>query len=158
MTDEPARIDWADPRLRGLLEALGLEAGRSDIAAIGWATVDLERAESELGGEWLPAPPDRLLGASVRRATANEPQILLLEPETEGRLARALARHGEGPIALYLRGASEAANEPPKTRLGSGPFGPERLVLDGSPAGPFLILLDAADPGRGDTDRVPSEP
>ncbi|HEY7826749.1 MAG TPA: hypothetical protein VIB99_00860 [Candidatus Limnocylindrales bacterium] len=162
--DQPG-IAWTDPRVHELLDALGLAAGSPDIAAIGWATVDLERAENELGGEWLAAPPDRLLGAAVHRSTDNEPPILLLEPDTEGRLAGALARYGEGPVALYIQAATRAAPTPRKTRFGSGPFGPERLVLDGSPAGPFLIIVEAAEaaesaahPAREDSDRVPSEP
>ncbi len=170
MTYDRPQIDWTDLRLRGLLDALGLEAGIYDIAAIGWATVELDRAETSLAADFQttfePADRDTLLGATVRRSTGKEPRILLLEPDTEGRLAGALARHGEGPLALYLRGASGAQKEPPNTRLGSGPFGPERLVLDGSPAGPFLILVEpaepATDPATGpapeNTDRVPSEP
>lgn len=131
-------------------------AGPQVIAA-GWATVDLDRATADLGGRWAAAPDDRLLGAVVRRSVERAPAILLLEPNTEGRLAAALARRGEGFAALYL-GATEEhdpAAPPARTRAGDGPFGPERLIIDGPPAGPFVIVVGAAP---NQPDRVPSEP
>jgi len=143
-----------------------------DVAAVGWATVDLDRAAANfgdrLGGQegssFIRAPADRLLGASVRRSAGRRPDLLLLQPDTEGRLAGALARYGEGPVALYLRvpNLDRIANGP-TTRQGAGPLGPARLVLDGPPAGPFVLLV-AGPPPRDDgpapsnDDRVPSEP
>ncbi|HLY13657.1 MAG TPA: hypothetical protein VKR24_04860, partial [Candidatus Limnocylindrales bacterium] len=88
-----------------------------------------------------------------------EPPILIEEPDTEGRLSGALAKHGEGPIALYLRVTDLSAL--PGTlsiRAGSGPLGPARLVLNGPPWGPFLILIGPAGPATGNADRVPSQP
>lgn len=94
--------------------------------AIGWATVDLERAAAEQAGDasaatsataattakataapaaTAPAPDDLLLGARCRLLTpsAGGMEVVLLEPSTEGRLAASLARFGEGPVVLYLR-------------------------------------------------------
>jgi hypothetical protein len=176
MAHDQSHIDWKDPGLRGLFDALGVEiaggivkapfelgpdAGPVHLAAIGWATVDLDRAETDLGAElgttFEPSPRDALLGASVRRSTRNEPRILLLEPDTEGRLSGALAKHGEGPIALYLSVPRlEALPATLSIRAGNGPLGPARLVLAGQPWGPFLILVEGPSPE--DSDRVPSEP
>jgi len=173
MSHDRNRIDRRIPGLQVLLETLGVsivdgavtvpfgpgsDAGPTELAAIGWATVELDRAEADLGAElattFEPASRDALLGATVRRSTTGGPEIVLLEPDTEGRLAGALARHGEGPIALYLRvpGLDEIPAQL-ETRPGTGPFGPARLVLNGPPAGPFLILVD---PAPAHADRVPS--
>lgn len=127
-----------------------------EVAAIGWATVDLDRAATEMGGDWAAAPDDRLMGASVRSSVGRNPHVFLLEPETEGRLAGALARYGEGPIALYLRVRDPDATAARVTaRPGRGPLGGEWLVSGGHPAGPFVLLV--GDPAPGDGDRVPSE-
>ena len=132
-----------------------------DVSAIGWATVELDRAEASLGAEFgstfMPAARDALLGASVRRSASGRPGILLLAPDTEGRLAGALARHGEGPAALYLEVPSlEQLPGRLSIRAGSGPLGPARLILGGQPWGPFVILV--ADQSPASADRVPSEP
>jgi hypothetical protein len=123
------------------------EAAAIDVAAVGWGTVELDRAARELGGDWAAAPADRLLGASVRRSVNRRPEILLLEPDTEGRLAGALARYGEGPVALYLRvpDLDQIANGL-ATRPGHGPLGRQRLFLDGPPAGPFVLLVGGQGP------------
>jgi len=82
--------------------------------------------------------------------------LLILEPDTEGRLSGALAKHGEGPIALYLRLARlQALPGTLSIRAGNGPLGPARLVISGDPWGPFLILVEGAPPDAAD--RVPSE-
>ena len=179
MNADPLRIDWTSPGFRELLAALGLSIVDSErravfepspgspvgaeVAAVGWATVELDRAEAELGSRlattFEEAPRDALLGATVRRSLGAEPLILLLEPDTEGRLSGGLARHGEGPIAVYLRldaGASTALLAGLKTRAGTGPFGPERVVLSGSPWGPFLLFVENSPPDE--PDRVPSGP
>lgn len=137
------------------------------LAGIGWATVELDRADEELG-PWLG---DRLahagevephLGAVARvRAAGGMPgeAFVLLEPSTEGRLAASLARDGEGPCALYLRPteglrAWSAAARRRGVRLGrarQGPLGASRLVLGGPPAGPHLLLVDA----RAPSNRIP---
>jgi hypothetical protein len=123
----------------------------------GWATVELDRAEIEVAGALAAlhdlrdprvedAPDERVLGARCRllRYTADR-DMLLLEPSSEGRLAAALVRHGEGSVALYLLadpGAPERARRA-GFRLsseGRGPFGRERLVIAGPRWGPFLLL------------------
>ena len=87
-----------------------------------------------------------MLGARCRLLRfGDDREIVLLEPSTEGRLAAALARYGEGSLALYLLvdgGAPERARRAgfTLTSLGRGPFGPERLVIAGPRDGPFLIL------------------
>jgi hypothetical protein len=123
-----------------------LEAAAPLRTHIGWATVELDRAERELGyARTAPATPDLeepLLGARARLIS----DLLILEPSTEGPLAAALARHGEGPLALYLVGPSEALARvqaagfrlSPSAR---GPLGPERRVIVGPRDGPFLLLV-----------------
>lgn len=93
---------------RGLLDAAidhdpGL-AG-SEIGAIGWGTVELDRAERELGVlASVGAGRDSGLGATARVGpTIDGIPLVLLEPDTEGRLAAILARHGEGVAAAYVR-------------------------------------------------------
>lgn len=123
----------------------------------GWATVELDRAAVEVAatlrdrhGLTHPrvedAPPDGLLGARCRLLRYPEDRdTLLLEPSTEGRLAAALVRHGEGSVALYLL-ADAAASARARhagfrlTAPGAGPFGSQRLVLEGPRWGPFLVL------------------
>ena len=135
---------------------------------LGWATVELDRAEGELD-PWLgPRPvgpgtdgsgagaPDEHLGAFVRlREGAGLPGAwtVLLEPSTEGRAAASLARDGEGPCALYLcpvvgldawqeaavgRGISASARR-------EGPFG-EQVLLAGAAAGPHVIVVAGRSP------------
>ncbi len=83
--------------------APGLEEAR--LAAIGWATLELDRAVAAFAPiAFSAAAPDRLLGARalVGRPTEEGPALVLLEPSTEGRLAAHLARSGEGPAVAYL--------------------------------------------------------
>ena len=134
---------------------------------IGWATVELDRAQTEVAEalaapHGLPrpeievAPDDTILGARCRRlrlpahaagpADPRPPDVLLLEPSTEGRLAAALARHGEGPVARYLlvdAGAADRARRAGFTFSAEapGPLGAERLVIAGPRWGPFLLLV-----------------
>lgn len=127
------------------------------IAAVGWATVDLERAAAEwsmaAGSEAAasaepqiaatPAPDDVALGAFARRLDLPDGPLLLLEPRTEGRLAAALARHGEGPIALYvtMSSAADPIADPGALSLPAGdPLGGRsRLARPPYPWGPFLL-------------------
>lgn len=152
------------------LEARVSEAGLGDTlvrlrAAVrplrevpGWATVDLDRARGVIGSRATAAAagsarPERtaeaLLGAFAQRVVDSAGgEVVLLEPSTEGRLAAALARHGEGPAALYLladpagRARARAAGFT-LTPQGEGPFGPEHLVVGGPRWGPYLIIAPA---------------
>lgn len=127
----------------------------------GWATVELDRAEAALapdaarvvrsgayhvGGADPAGAHDDLLGAAARLIPSRDHgEIVLLEPATEGRLAAALARYGEGFVALYLIADT---NAPARVRAagfvlsapGMGPFGSQRLVVEGPRWGPFLVL------------------
>ncbi len=129
-----------------LARVLELAAPQAIVTA--WATVDIERAARELGGGPGVASTgiDELLGAHVRGLVGPDGAGVLLEPATEGPLAAALARHGEGPLAIYLRADARAADRLRRAgfRLsapGSGPFGPERRVLVGRRDGPFVLLV-----------------
>jgi hypothetical protein len=120
----------------------------------GWATVELDRAEEEVGAalaalgvaEVSTLPDARVLGARCRLLRFGDVRsVLLLEPSMEGRLAAGLARHGEGLLARYHladAGATERARRAGFTlaSAGHGPFGLERLVLAGPRSGPFLVV------------------
>jgi hypothetical protein len=87
------------------------------LVGVGWATVEAERAFEELASLGVPAAwgaqeRDAQLGASVWRREPSPdglagPALLVLEPDTEGRLAAFLARFGEGVAAIYLAGRGE---------------------------------------------------
>lgn len=118
----------------------------------GWATVELERAAGELadllrpGMSFEEAPRSALLGARCLRGRARpdgDPAadwIVLLEPDTEGRLAAFLARSGEGWAATWS-GPPAGWAERPGT---SGPLGEERLSGRIGVAGPYPLLLSTA--------------
>lgn len=116
--------------------------------AIGWATVESERAEVELAqalgpsvGPFEDAPDDDLLGARCRTAAGRPiPFLTILEPTTEGRLAGSLARLGEGPVAVWF--TMEPLPADGLSATADGPFGPERLVVGGPRDGRLLLLLD----------------
>jgi hypothetical protein len=118
---------------------------------LGWATVELDRAREELGlaadaPETLPRDPH--LGAHVRRVTPpGGPPALLLEPDTEGRLAATLARHGEGQHVTYLVVGRDAPTRAVVAGFAlstpePGPLGRQRLVLGGERFGPHVVLVD----------------
>lgn len=146
MTDVVAVLDAA-------LDALGVAASfvssrRERPVAIGWATVDLDRAVEQLvpilpaGAVFRGADRSIALGAACRVADKvphDWPVIVLLEPDTEGRLAATLARSGEGWAAEWSRaaGSSRVAASPVR----SGPLGPERLRLGDPVHGPHHLLL-----------------
>ena len=131
---------------------IALPAETPGALAVGWATVEHERAARELshliapGATFEVAPSSVVLGASCLVGPAADGpglRIVLLEPDTEGRLAAALARSGEGwvatwdldPGADYLRRQSSVARP--------GPLGDERLVLEGADARPYRLLVKA---------------
>jgi hypothetical protein len=118
----------------------------------GWATVELERAASELadglapGAAFEAAPGSVILGARCLRGRARHDVeddgadwIVVLEPDTEGRLAAFLARSGEGWAATWTTPTS------PQLAGGSpGPLGKERLADAPGVAGPYRLLLSTA--------------
>jgi hypothetical protein len=122
----PDRLELvaADPRSEPDPDADDPTLTAARFVALGWATVDLERVAATWPVlNWAAVARDSLVGA---RALLGRPDVagpgatgpgawgaglaparppvttLLLEPDTEGRVAAALARHGEGPAVLYL--------------------------------------------------------
>jgi hypothetical protein len=125
--------------LVALVRGLGArrDAGPATLVAVGWATVDLERTLADLGdGSGATVVDEPLLGARAARVDAGGMSVVVLEPVTEGRLAAALARRGEGICALYV-----AAHGPtPVDAVRTTALGlPGRLVSQGQPWGPFVI-------------------
>lgn len=132
----------------------------SPILAVGWATVELDRAALELGAVLLPGtsfqpgPPSDHLGARCRlgwvaAAFVEELAaiVVLLEASTEGRLAATLARHGEGWCATWEAGADGNVRTGLDERLSAvrtGPIGPERLRLGDPVSGPHRLVVAAA--------------
>lgn len=119
------------------------------VLVVGWATVELDRAERELshlltaGAEFGAAASSVILGARCRSGPAAQAGlwIALLEPDTEGRLAGTLARSGEGwAVTWVLAGASGTAA---LSAARPGPFGDERLVLGGPLSGPHRLVVEA---------------
>ena len=128
---------------------------------VGWATVELERAERELCAalglsvdDFGPAASSIALGARCRVAPGglgDALALVLLEPDTEGRLAATLARLGEGPAVVWLVvegcdttaavSATAAASATMTAAVRPGPLGPERLVLGGPIHGPHHLLV-----------------
>jgi hypothetical protein len=125
------------------------------------STVDLERFLADVRTLRTTADPDMvdagdavedpLLGARVLVLTTDDGQaVAFAEPSTEGRLAAALARHGEAHVGTYLEApfgldvvaARAAAANVPLSRVETGPFGRSVLVLPGKLAGQHLILVE----------------
>jgi hypothetical protein len=113
--------------------------------ASGWATVDLDRALDERAADlapgvaFEPAPRSAVLGARCVRGAAASGYgwIVLLEPDTEGRLTGFLARHGEGWAATW-----HAAD--PGSGATPGPVGPESIEPGGPREGPFRLRVAPA--------------
>ena len=144
-----------------LLAAAGTPAARLAGArpiAVGWATVELDRAAAELAeafgldvGVFRPVARSMALGSScltARGVLADGGSLTLLEPDTEGRLAASLARLGEGPVVAWLQTGEMAAAMVALRVAGftmstqrEGPFGPERLIVDGAIYGPHSLLV-----------------
>ena len=123
-------------------------AGEGRHVAVGWATIELDRAALELAtllglavDAFVSAEDCVALGGRCRVASgvlSDGLSLALLEPNTEGRLAGRLARTGEGPAAVWtsIGGTS--------TRLAGarpGPFGLERLLPGGPPQGPYRLVI-----------------
>ena len=140
--------------LRDLALQIAPQLDRHPIVALGWATVDLDtvrrRIEGDAGfGAFDSAPRDDHLGAraAVHRPgdASGEPIEILLEPDTEGRLAASLARHGEGFAAIWFGPAVGGDDGLPDGfgSLADGPLGPARLLLGGPPWGLSVLLLES---------------
>jgi hypothetical protein len=135
-----------------------------DLVAVGWATIDFDRAMADLSvelalppGAFAAAADDVALGARCLVApgalggSRGPLDLVLLEPATEGRLAATLARSDEGPAAAWLatddlpgatlawRGAGTTVAAPR-----NGPFGPASLLLDTPIHGPHRFLVQRA--------------
>lgn len=120
------------------------------LAGVGWATVEAERAQRQFDalidpeavppevGAWEEQPRDTALGARVwlRGAPRHDREglwLVVLEPDTEGRLAATLARRDEGLAVIYL---------------GTGPYRAGRLRSVGQPWGPHVVALEPAGAGE----------
>lgn len=116
---------------------------RARIAALGIATVDAERwcAEHDLPAP-APGPDEPALGARSAHIGRGAIPTVLLEPSTEGLLAAALARHGEGPVCVYLEGLVGSPMAVTLLSKATALGRPGRLVRPESVSGPFVILLD----------------
>jgi hypothetical protein len=166
---EPTAIERARRWLADEIMAAQAAGIDGRLAALGWATVDLERAAGEFEADpslraaassltadprFAAAQGTSLLGARclvARELLPDGVSLALLEPDTEGRLAATLARHGEGPAALWLSVPDLDAAATAMHRAGiatsasrPGPFGPERLVLGGAIAGPHRLAVQLA--------------
>ena len=148
-----------DAALGRLRDAVPGVAATARPIAVGWTTVEADRAESAIAlagggaiGPFHDAPGDALLGARCRAATAaiaREPRIatlVVLEAATEGHLTASLARLGEGLSVVWL--AREGSGGLPSVAAlsspGDGPFGRERLLLGGARAGRLVLIVDDA--------------
>ena len=135
-----------------LLAAIAGELPGLQPLAIGFATVELERAAGALAHEdpelrFREAVDDELLGArclvaAVPADRGEGSRIVLLEPSTEGLVAASLARHGEGPAAVYGLLDARGADPDLRSTPAAGPLGRGRLVLGRSRFGPHVIVLD----------------
>jgi hypothetical protein len=167
-----------------VLERLVAAVSPSAIVA-GRATVELDRAEVEtagtsvggtlVGGTLAGGAPaagapsagagrrrpaidavDQILGARCRvLGRPDRPELVLLEPSTEGLLAAALARHGEGIVAAYLVAGADSIGRAREAGFtlsseADGPLGRQRLVRPGPRWGPFLLLVAPAGPSGTD--------
>ena len=136
--------------LERIVAALAIASDERPPLALGWATVELDRAAAELAAElgtvpgaFLPASDSVVLGARCRVAYGVLPggrPLAILEPRTEGRLAAALARQGEGPWVTWARSAVKIGRGPSRSRR-PGPFGPEHMYPGTPTDGPFLLLI-----------------
>jgi hypothetical protein len=150
LADAGAIATALEPAVAGALDD-GAAPGR--VEGIGWATVELDRAATELATAlglvdrtaFAPSAEASWLGAFTRRARPpGGPWIALLEPSREGRLAAFLARHGEGVAAVYV---SRGGGGPAPPWLARGPLGGERW-LAGERWGPWLIQVERQEERR----------
>jgi hypothetical protein len=126
-------------------------AGPPVVVATILATVDLDRRLADAGLVGEPLADDPHLGAAVRLTHPPDgDRIAFLEPVTEGRLARTLARNDEGPAGQYVA-AADGLDAAIARAVGAGvslsavadgPFGRSVLVRDGSASGPHLVIVE----------------
>ena len=141
--------DPGDARLDAVRRAIGPHRH-----VVGWGTIELERAvrsARRTGGAPVtpvPAPDDEHLGGRcvVIRPEGSDEVVILLEPFTEGLLAAALARHGEGLVVTYVLSDHDASARLRAAGIGlsaeaGGPLGPGRLVLGGDRWGPHVVAV-----------------
>jgi hypothetical protein len=119
--------------------------------------VELDRAAGELsallapGTSFTDGPASAILGATTRLGRGHAPDgraiwIVLLEPDTEGRLAATLAHAGEGWATTWAS-AGPGTGTSRMSAARPGPLGVERLILGGPVAGPHHLLVEAATIG-----------
>jgi hypothetical protein len=144
--------DAAAERIRAFaadaVSAARLPDGAGRLVAVGWATVETDRAVGELADALGIAPtsfqaalPSVVLGASCLVLDVPLPgdvALAVVEPATEGRIAAGLARWDEGPLVAWYA----AAETEPRADGRLGPFGPERLVGRDPLTGPHRLLVD----------------
>ena len=152
--------------------------GAADLVAIGWATVDHERASGpDPSARLVFAGIDSLLGAGAWLATTGTdrrprsgqmrsvPTGVVLEPAREGPLAAALARNGEGPAAVYVRvrprrwdalRAELSARGTTVRGPAQSALGDVYLVRPERPWGPFLLFVRVPSAGGDAGDRDPA--
>ncbi|MFL5644726.1 MAG: hypothetical protein ACJ78L_05205 [Chloroflexota bacterium] len=121
--------------------------GAGRLIAVGWGTVETDRAVGELAASlgiartsFRTAGGSGALGASCVVAETlldGDVALAVLEPATEGRIAAALARWDEGPLVAWY--ATESGT--PGAR---GPFGAERVVAGDPLTGPHRLLVGHA--------------
>lgn len=156
-----AAVDRAMERSAG---PTGSVPSTARFLALGWATVDLERAAATWPEvRWRTAPRDSPVGARALvgrtgtpagAASADAITLVLLEPDTEGRLAASLARNGEGPAALYIlvppdaiaATAARVARLGVRLITGAGPFGPAWAIAGPDASSPTVIVVVGAVP------------
>jgi hypothetical protein len=142
---------------RPLAEALvpGRLGTDDRVVGLGWATVDTERtlahADDALGQsfalrlDWAAPTREAAVGGMARVAPVGDIALVVLEPDTEGRLAAFLARFGEGICLAYVEGEGPGGMIRP-TALDV----PGRLRPHAFPWGPYLIaVLEPGVAGSG---------
>ena len=152
--------DGAAERIRAFateaVTAARVPDGAGRLVAVGWATVETERAIGQLADalgiaatSFRAAPPSAALGASclvLDMPLPGDVALAVLEPATEGRIAAGLARWDEGPLVAWYAVAEPGSGggTPASVAVASGPlgpFGPERLVGRDPLTGPHRLLV-----------------
>jgi hypothetical protein len=109
------------------------------VVGLGWATVDTERTVVEAAPRmWESSGREPAVGASAVLTRIGDVALVVLEPDTEARLAAALARFGEGLCLAYVAGDGPGGMVR-TTALGW----PGRLRAHTHPWGPYVIAVDA---------------